>query len=1172
MAAPKEADNWIWQYLLKLNDCAVRCKIDNCYKNYTFNTTNRTQWILSIKGHLYHEHGKYDEENRLKWVNNNDLVWRYFDKIDLYEEKCKFCGILLHRAYIPPLRSHLRIKHKQEITDILRKEIVDKSLSENFEINEKLFIALCKYCHYKFDIFYGKDILVHHICPKKIQRLESPQKSKHNNVNRMTEQSIADGNTNSSSHHDNLNRQVLGNRENQQSNVYFKDIMASLEKADSWIWQHLLKLDDFLLCNINRCPKMYETNTKNLIPIIKGHLYHEHGKYHEEDRLKWIEDNDLLWRYFDKLDLYEEKCKFCGDLFHESHIPLLRDHLREKHKQEIRDTVRKGITDMFVSSNFEINVELLIASCKYCDDKIDIFYGTDCLIFHICLKEDQRLKSREAPKDNNVNRITQQSIADGNTNSSSHHDNLNRQVLGNRENQQSTGTDDLRSHSQYHINENSKFEETAAGNREYRIMQQNVEAENMATRHHHESTHWHDLENKENQQSSEGINVHDACMEQSLDHDVSGISSCHDNTNWPALGYQVDRQSSEGINMHGARMEQSLDHDVSGISSCHDSTNWQPLGYQVDRQRLVIHVPRYCVDTMATPEEPNSWIWNYFNNLNEFVKCQLCPTTYKIQSTKYEISYMKRHLYHEHKIYNDADRLKWESDDSLIWRYFERTDIYEEKCKFCGKLFHEIILNKHRLKKHLHKYHLQVIQDTLRTEIIANKTLSQNFIFHEGVTKVGCIHCKSDIDIFYGIDILRSHLTQCVYSINIYNNISKLAKSQEGNEGWEHENFIESNNYLKCTSCRQTYKGNLSKNYKRMIMYMKRHLYLKHNICSEEDCSKWKTNNDLIWRYFEKIDLYKEKCKFCGISLLISYVPDLRSHLNKYHRQEIIAAVRKEVTANNALSQHFQFEINSLISKCIYCKYHIDIFYGIDMLNSHLTDCHIYDRKRKHAKSQEDTKDNNVAKKMLHSVPKENNITVQISNLLDVKIVNTVIHVPRYCVDTMATPIELDNWMWEHFKISDQLIECKLCQTFYTTRITEYIISLMKSHLYRQHNIYREEDCSKWEADNDSIWRYFKKIDLYEEKCNFCGSKLFIPYVPHLRRHLNKYHRQEIIAAVRNEVTANNSLSQHFQIDINRLISKCIYCKHRIDIFCGIDILSSHLTDCCVYDRKRKDA
>jgi len=215
MAALEGSDNWVWKHVVKLNNFTVQCKIDNCDKIYKTDK-NENRVIIMIKGHLYHQHEKYDEEDRLKWENDNDFIWRYFDKVGLYEEKCKFCHESFSISYTPLLRIHLRQYHRQKIRAGIRKEIATKSLSQRFKIDKKKLSARCKRCNLKMDILYGTDALIHHICFKKNQHLRSRQKSEDTNVNRMKQQPIADENTNSSSHHDNLNRQALRYRETQQ--------------------------------------------------------------------------------------------------------------------------------------------------------------------------------------------------------------------------------------------------------------------------------------------------------------------------------------------------------------------------------------------------------------------------------------------------------------------------------------------------------------------------------------------------------------------------------------------------------------------------------------------------------------------------------------------------------------------------------------------------------------------------------------------------------------------------------------------------------------------------------------------------------------------------------------------------------------------------------------------
>jgi len=52
---------------------------------------------------------------------------------------------------------------------------------------------------------------------------------------------------------------------------------------------------------------------------------------------------------------------------------------------------------------------------------------------------------------------------------------------------------------------------------------------------------------------------------------------------------------------------------------------------------------------------------------------------------------MKEHLYHYYKIYNEEDRLKWETDN-LVWRYFDKINLYVEKLNFLAFCFSKHII------------------------------------------------------------------------------------------------------------------------------------------------------------------------------------------------------------------------------------------------------------------------------------------------------------------------------------------------------------------------------------------------------------------------------------------------------------------------------------------------
>ncbi|XP_011059679.1 PREDICTED: putative uncharacterized protein DDB_G0282133 isoform X2 [Acromyrmex echinatior] len=864
MALQKKSDNWIWKHVLKLNDSIIQCNVDDCKKIYTMTNKGEYRVIMTMKGHLYHEHGKYDEQDRLKWLNDNDLIWRYFDKANLYVANCKLCGGLFRQSYVPLIKTHLQ-SHRQEIRDGVEKEIADKSLSQNYVIDMDEFIARCKRCNDKMDIFYGTDALIHHVCLKKNKCLWSED----NNVNRMIQQSTATENANTSSHHDDINSQP-GNRENQQSDTsrHCVDVMAARERSNNWVWKHLLKLDDFTVqCNIDNCNKTYNTTLDRskgrMIVIIKGHLYHEHGKYDEEDRLKWENDNDLIWRYFDKEGLYKEKCKFCYDSLSISYTPSLRDHLRQYHRKKIRAGVRKEIADKSLSQYFEIHKKEFNASCKRCNHKMDIFYGIDALTHHICLKKNQRLRFGKKSEDNNMNRMTQQSTVTENANTSSHHDDINSQP-----------------------------------------------------------------ENRENQQSD-------------------------------TLGHYVDEMSAR---------------------------------------------------------ETNNWVWKHLLKVNDSsVQCNIdnCDKTYTtFDRNKGRLMMMiKGHLYHEHEKYDEEDRLKWENDNDLIWRYFDKVGLYKEKCKFCKDTL--LVSYTPSLRHHLLKYHHQKIRAGVLKEI-ADKSLSQYFEIHEKEFSARCKCCNVEKNIFFGTDALIHHMqkNRCVGYHNEDDNVNRMTQQSitdentsshhdnlnkqvlgnredrqsdtsrctdimaalKGSNSWVWNHVLKLDNFtVQCNidGCDQIYINRNRKFINRMITTIKEHLYHKHEICNEEDRSKWVNNNDLIWRYFDKVDLYKEKCKFCNISLHQAHIPFIKKHLQK-HRQEIITIVRKEI-ANKSLSQDFEIDEKEFSALCKYCNVKKNIFYGTDVLK------HICLKKKQRLMSRQEPEDNDVNRmtqpRIQQSIATENVIT-----------------------------------------------------------------------------------------------------------------------------------------------------------------------------------------------------
>ncbi|XP_018371545.1 PREDICTED: uncharacterized protein LOC108766635 [Trachymyrmex cornetzi] len=1186
MAALEESDNWMWKHVVKLNSFALRCNTDCCLQTYYNKNTSRL--ITSMKAHLYHKHKIWNEQDHLEWGNNNDLIWQYFNKIDLYK---------------------------------------------------------------------GKYALIHHICLKKNQRLKSRQKSKDKNVNIMTQQSIVTENANTNSHHDDINRQAPRNQDLQQSDIslYYTDIMAALQGSNYWVRKHVLKLDNFAVqCNINGCNEIFITNSKHasrMITTIKGHLYHKHEIWNKEDRLKWINDDDLIWRYFDKVDLYKEKCKFCNILLYEAHIPFIKNHL-QRHCQEIRTIVRKEIADKSLTQYFEIDEKEFSALCRLCNVKKDIFYGTDTLI-HICLEKNQRLRSRQEPESNNVNRMTQQSLATENANTNFHYD-INRQALRNQDQQSNTsrccadfmaaleGSDEW---VREHLKLDNSYVRCRSCTQAYKIGKRNhfIEMIRLIKAHLY---HKHEIWNEEDRLKWENDNdlkwrYFDKVGLYEVKCKFCDYLLCPPYVQLITSHLQRHRREIRA----GVRREiadKSVSHyfeiDEEKFSArCKICNVEKDIFYGADA--LIHHICfknnqylRRRKELAAARQRSDNWVWKHDLKLNNStIRCNIdkCNKTYHNKSNKSSllIQSMKVHLYHKHEIWTEKDRLKWEKNNDLVWRYYDKVDLYKGKCKFCMAFHREADLAY--LRWHLRQKHSQEIRAVIKKEI-AYKSLSQYFEIQEEEFSARCKHCNVEMNIFYGSDVLVRHncfnyqplrsrqepehnnvntvIQQSLADQNTntsshHDNINRQApenrENQQSNtsrncadataaldesDKWVWKHVVKLNSFtIQCNidCCDQTY---CNKNTGRLIKLMKVHLYHKHKIWTEEDRLKWESNNDFIWQYFDKVELYKGKCKFCKKIRREAYLPNLKGHLRKKHSQEISVAAQKEI-ATKLLSHCFKIDEKKLSAWCKRCYFEKDILYGTDALIHHI--CF---KKNQRLRSRQISEDKNVNIMTQQSIVTDNASTNShhddINRHAPQNQVLQQSNTSRYRAELIAALEGADDFVWEHLKLDNSPVRndnridadsmpisllfltgsnvrCRYCiQTYEIGKRNKFIkfiemLTMIKAHLYHKHEIWDEEDRLKWETDNDLIWRYFDKVDLYEAKCKFCGSLLHQPYVSLIKSHLQS-HREEIRADVRKKI-ADKSLSQYFEIYYDEFYARCKRCNVEKDIFNGTDALARHI-------------
>jgi len=142
--------------------------------------------------------------------------------------------------------------------------------------------------------------------------------------------------------------------------------------------------------------------------------------------------------------------------------------------------------------------------------------------------------------------------------------------------------------------------------------------------------------------------------------------------------------------------------------------------------------------------------------------------------------------------------------------------------------------------------------------------------------------------------------------------------------------FSRFNNFTKkCNICSKL----CSENYALM------HLYKFHDIIDEEALLKWNNDNDVIWQYFSKKELFIAKCKFCGNSLTAYNKKNLQQHLKSQMHSQLIASKREEIS-RSWVSPHFKFGLDNYDIYCIHCEYSFIIFDRVDVLKYHLNNRH----------------------------------------------------------------------------------------------------------------------------------------------------------------------------------------------------------------------------------------
>ena len=147
-----ESYNWLLKHFSELPNSNIKCK--HCDKTYTSIYHEKSRCI----SHLYLQHEIYNEEEKLRWKNNDNMIWRYFKKTDLYIIRCIFCKVLYFFEHNSLLEKHLKRKHSQEVAAMIQTDIANNSLSEYFTISVKHFTVECNHCRYSIDVLSNQII------------------------------------------------------------------------------------------------------------------------------------------------------------------------------------------------------------------------------------------------------------------------------------------------------------------------------------------------------------------------------------------------------------------------------------------------------------------------------------------------------------------------------------------------------------------------------------------------------------------------------------------------------------------------------------------------------------------------------------------------------------------------------------------------------------------------------------------------------------------------------------------------------------------------------------------------------------------------------------------------------------------------------------------------------
>ncbi|KAL6256422.1 hypothetical protein P5V15_012535 [Pogonomyrmex californicus] len=372
---------------------------------------NQSSETTDMKSHLYYHHKESNPKEDEKWrtmkVDPNS-AWRYYTKDETFRAKCNICEKIMKKGYVlKNLERHLITYHKQIIKNI-QEDIKSSWLFKYLTFVDKQNEIKCSRCDDKLSIFLGTEGLKLHMLdhnikmkrhlyyhheesnPKEDEKWRTMKVDPNSAWRYFTKDEIFKAKCN-------VCKKIVKNAdllwvlESHLIHCHQTIIKNIQEKIkSSWLFKYLTFVEEQKKVKCSRCDDKLsiflgtEGLKLHMLHHNITHLYHDHKIFNDEEDKKWktmVVDPNSAWRYYRK-ETFIAKCKVCGDpKMSACDLRNLERHLC-RHKetmQKIQEEIKaswlfKYLT--FVDKQNEIK-------CNCCDEKLNIFLGTEGLKLHM---------------------------------------------------------------------------------------------------------------------------------------------------------------------------------------------------------------------------------------------------------------------------------------------------------------------------------------------------------------------------------------------------------------------------------------------------------------------------------------------------------------------------------------------------------------------------------------------------------------------------------------------------------------------------------------------------------------------------------------------------------------------------------------------------------------------